>query len=216
MKWGTLFSVCCRGLVDKHTAFHKHKHRFQYEAINGPFATHSSQTHINKAKCTPLSQTWLSSFSAVILKFGSIVPLRACIIRLGSICVQFRRVLQCFRTLYHQLTTEVFASSATRLLCPLLLTGATKFPDTRYKIKALVAEAFVWGLVITCLKTRTTKAPVFKVKLLQSYRNTKPCLLSYLIWRTSWLICKAFIKVHLILYSSDVNKPSYWQTSSTD
>lgn len=33
------------------------------------------------------SPTWLSSFSAAILMLGSIVPLRACIIRLGSMCV---------------------------------------------------------------------------------------------------------------------------------
>lgn len=33
------------------------------------------------------SPTWLSSFSAAILILGSIVPLRACIIRLGSMCV---------------------------------------------------------------------------------------------------------------------------------
>lgn len=33
------------------------------------------------------SPTWLSSFSADILMLGSIVPLRACIIRLGSMCI---------------------------------------------------------------------------------------------------------------------------------
>lgn len=34
------------------------------------------------------SPTWLSSFSAAILILGSIVPLRACIILLGSMCVE--------------------------------------------------------------------------------------------------------------------------------
>lgn len=33
------------------------------------------------------SPTWLSSFSAAILMLGSIVPLRACIMRLGSMSV---------------------------------------------------------------------------------------------------------------------------------
>jgi len=31
------------------------------------------------------SLTWLSSFSAASLRFGSMVPFRACMIRLGSI-----------------------------------------------------------------------------------------------------------------------------------
>lgn len=54
-----------------------------------PPAHTAPQLWENKQTSYFRSPTWLSSFSAAILRLGSIVPFRAWIIRLGSICVQF-------------------------------------------------------------------------------------------------------------------------------
>lgn len=73
--------------ITKNTASPPPQTPAYFQGQNGPWCLPQKNKQKNNYFSSP---TWLSSVSAAILKLGSMVPLRAWIIRLGSMCVQFQ------------------------------------------------------------------------------------------------------------------------------